>query len=160
MKFLVFSDSHGKIDRMMHAIDIHKSNTDGVIFLGDGLSDIDYLKSYFPNLAFYTVKGNCDLFCGSVRSEQVITVDGIKILITHSHLYSSTNRYERLAERVYELGANAVFFGHTHLPADDIIEVNGTSIRIFNPGSVGYEGNYGILNTTNGVLVTSHTKIM
>ncbi len=160
MKFLVFSDSHGKIDRMMYAIDIHKSNTDGVIFLGDGLNDIEYLKSYFPNLAFYTVKGNCDMLCGSVLSEQVITIDGIKILITHSHLYSSTNRYEALAQRARELGASAVFFGHTHLPADDIMEINGESIRIFNPGSVGYEGNYGILNTSGGVLITSHTKIV
>lgn len=160
MKFLVFADSHGKVNRMVDAIEMHKNNTDGVIFLGDGVNDIEYLKEYYPTLAFYYVKGNCDMLCGSVLTEQIITIDGIKILITHSHLYGSANRYEKLAERAYERGASAVFFGHTHLPADDIIEINDKSIKIFNPGSVGYEGHYGILNTSGNVLVTSHTKIL
>ena len=160
MKILVFSDSHGKLDKMYRAVELHKNNTDAVIFLGDGIVDFNYLKDYFTNIALYEVKGNCDLFCGSVPNERVVSIDGIKILITHSHLYPPSNRYEALAKKAYDLGADAVFFGHTHQIADDIIEVEGSSIHIFNPGSVGHEGYYGVVNTSNGVLVTSHKKII
>lgn len=160
MKMLVFSDSHGRADRIADAIDLHKSNTDIVIFLGDGLSDIEYLKAGYPNIAFYEVKGNCDFFTGSTRSEQVISVDGIKIFITHGHLYGAKSRYESLTYRAAELDCNAVFFGHTHLIEDNIYDVYDKRIHLFNPGSIGYEGSYGIVNTSNGVLVTSHAKII
>ena len=32
-------------------------------------------------------------------------------------------------------------------------------IRLFNPGSVGYEGSFGVVNTSGSVLVTSHGKL-
>ena len=39
MKILVFSDSHGKYERMADVIS--RSKYDAVIFLGDGISDFD-----------------------------------------------------------------------------------------------------------------------
>ncbi|MBQ7907487.1 MAG: metallophosphoesterase [Clostridia bacterium] len=160
MKMLVFSDSHGRADRIVEAIDLHKNNTDVVIFLGDGLSDIEYLRQGYPQIAFYMVKGNCDFFTGSVHSEQVITLDGIRIFITHGHLYGAKSRYESMTYRAAELGCDAAFFGHTHLAEDNIYDVYDKRIHLFNPGSIGYEGSYGIVNTSKGVLVTSHAKII
>ena len=55
--------------------------------------------------------------------------------------------------------ADAVFFGHTHTPYDDILDIGEKRIHLFNPGSIGYGGTYGVVNTSGRVLVTSHTKI-
>ena len=38
MEFIVFSDSHGKSDRINSLVEM-AGNFDGVIFLGDGLRD-------------------------------------------------------------------------------------------------------------------------
>ena len=159
MKILVFSDSHAKASYINEALKMHKNNTDVVIFLGDGIKDIEYIKSAYPNIAFYIVRGNCDLSANEYESERVISLDGIKIFITHGHLYNAKFTCSRLLLRARELECQAVFFGHTHEPVDEILEVCDKRIHLFNPGSIGYLGTYGVINTSNGVLVTNITKI-
>ena len=44
MKILVFSDSHGNSANMIKAIELHKTSVELIIFLGDGLRDIDIVK--------------------------------------------------------------------------------------------------------------------
>ena len=41
--FLVLSDSHGDVNNLRRAIDL-AGRVDGVIFLGDGIRDIEYIK--------------------------------------------------------------------------------------------------------------------
>ncbi|MBQ7788340.1 MAG: YfcE family phosphodiesterase [Clostridia bacterium] len=160
MKILVFSDSHGKGKNISSAIELHKKSCDLVVFLGDGLSDIDYLKSLYPELTFFAVKGNCDFFTGGTSNlESVFDLDGIKVLITHGHRYGVKSGVGTILKRAHELDADAVFFGHTHTPYDDILDIGEKRIHLFNPGSIGYGGTYGVVNTSGRVLVTSHTKI-
>lgn len=159
MKLLVFSDSHSNPIKIKKAIELHKAKCDAVIFLGDGLKDIEYVKEQYQDIAFFTVKGNCDLFTPGVEEERLLCLDNFKILITHGHRYGAKSGYGRLAYRARELDADAVFFGHTHVPFDDFITVADKQIRLFNPGSVGYEGSFGVVNTSGSVLVTSHGKL-
>ncbi len=161
MKILVFSDSHSHPKYIEQAIEIHGGVCDFVIFLGDGIRDIEYIKAKYPHLAFFVVKGNCDVFSTSDYSNySVLDLDGIRVLITHGHLFGVKGGYERIARSACDLGASAVFFGHTHQPIDDIFELDETQrIHLFNPGSIAYGGTYGVVNTSCGVLVCSHGKI-
>lgn len=160
MKLLVFSDSHSNSYKIKEVIDMHKANCQGIVFLGDGIRDIEYIKDQYPQIPFFIVKGNCDMMARDVESEKLISFDGVRIFITHGHLYGAKSGYGRLAYRARELEADAVFFGHTHIPFDDIIEVREKRIHLFNPGSIGYDGSFGVVNTSGNVLVTSHGKLL
>lgn len=159
MKLLVFSDSHSNSAKIKEAIGLHKAKCDCVIFLGDGLRDVTYIQGMYPQITFFTVKGNCDLFGGDAEEERLLYLDSFKILITHGHKYGVKSGYARLAYRARELDADAVFFGHTHVPLDDVIEAADKKIRLFNPGSIGYGGSFGVVNTSGSVLITSHGKL-
>ena len=160
MKILVFSDSHSKPKYIEQALEFHNGIADLVIFLGDGLRDIERVSEKYPNLQFFAVKGNCDVFSsGEYRDYSVLDLDGIKIFITHGHLFGVKSGYDRILYRAEELGADAVFFGHTHMPLDVSAYVGEKRIHLFNPGSIAYGGTYEIVNTSNGILVCSHGKI-
>ena len=160
MKILVFSDSHSDSRKMREALNIHKMTCEVVLYLGDGLKDIRYLKMQYPQIAFFEVKGNCDMFDNDAQREMLINLDGINIFFAHGDRFGVKGGYGAIASYGEKIGADAVFFGHTHQPFDDIWEVNGKSIHLFNPGSIGKGGTYGVVNTSRGVLVTSHGKIL
>lgn len=160
MKALVFSDSHGKASNIKNAIELHKSNTDMVIFLGDGIKDIERVKEDYPQIAFYIVKGNCDFMANDYENEKIINIGSSRVLICHGHTLNAKSTFIRLTMKAAEQNCDAVFFGHTHIPFDNIFDVLDKRIHLFNPGSVGYEGVYGIVNSSGKVLVTSHAKIL
>ena len=161
MKLLVFSDSHSSVRNIEKALEIHGGVCDFVIFLGDGLRDIEYLKSKYPQITFFAVKGNCDIFSSSdYQNYSVLDLGGIRILVTHGHLFGVKGGYERISRFAAENEADYCFFGHTHQPLDDIFELeNGQRVHLFNPGSIGYGGTYGVVNRSGSVLVCSHGKI-
>lgn len=159
MKILVFSDSHSDTRKMREVLNMHKATCQVVMFLGDGLKDIRYLKNQYPNIAFFEVKGNCDFFEDG-ETEKLINIEKFKILICHGDKYGVKSGYATLAKRGESQGADAVFFGHTHQPFDGVMEINGKNIHLFNPGSIGKQGNFGVVNTSGKVLVTSHGKIL
>ena len=159
MKILVFSDSHNSVYKMKTAIEKHKRNCDIVIFLGDGLKDIEYIKDSYPQIAFYTVKGNCDLFATGTEDERLLSIEGIKFFVTHGHLYGVKYGYGKIAQETKSRGASVALFGHTHVPFDNYIEVEGENVHLFNPGSIGTEGYFGVINISGGVVVSSHGKI-
>ena len=86
MKLLVFSDSHGMPLYMRETLEKHR-DVDAVIFLGDGQNDFQMMRALFPNIAFYSVRGNCDLGCADVPVREILDLDGAKIFCTHGHLY-------------------------------------------------------------------------
>ena len=86
MKLMVFSDSHGMPLYMRETLEKHR-DVDAVIFLGDGQNDFQMMRALFPNIAFYSVRGNCDLGCADVPVREILDLDGAKIFCTHGHLY-------------------------------------------------------------------------
>ena len=159
IKILVFSDSHSNSKYIEKALEIHGGVCDLVVFLGDGVRDADYVKGKYPSIPFFIVRGNCDFFGQEYPIYSVLDLDGIRVLVTHGHTFGVKGGYERIANVAKELEADAAFFGHTHMPMDDIYDIDGKRIRLFNPGSIAYGGTYGVVNTSRGVLVTSHGKI-
>ena len=124
MKLILVSDSHGNkagIDRIFNTLQF-----DYLFFMGDGLGDIgDY--SYLENV--YMVCGNCDFFSKEVV-EREIEISGYKIFMTHGHKYGVKMGLSKLIEKAKEIGANIVFYGHTHIQKVEKID----GIYFINPG--------------------------
>lgn len=139
--FIVFSDLHGDYSSLKK-ISQFASKNQGAIFAGDG-GDV---LADFKDQNWYTVKGNCDQIG---KDEMVFEQEGVKIFLTHGHLYGVKSSYLRILMRAKELGCGVVVFGHTHQPM--ICEEDG--VLMVNPGSCSYYASpktYACLVLSNG----------
>ena len=59
-KLLVLSDSHGGRTAIERVLMKESKNIDALIFLGDGLRDLELALTLYPKLRAYSVAGNCD----------------------------------------------------------------------------------------------------
>ena len=129
-KILVFSDSHGEMENVSLLLSkIHEY--DKVIFLGDGLSDLNWYRNYYINKIEF-VKGNGDIFTALAPTEIDMSVEGVNIFATHGHLYGVKGDLEKLKTKAELLGSNIVLYGHTH--KQRLTEIDG--ISFLNPGSL------------------------
>lgn len=142
MKIVVFSDSHGKLDWMIAAVEAEQP--DHIFFLGDHERDGWDLSRLYPAIPLNAVKGNCDY--GPGLTDWVVELEGVRFLLTHGHLYGAKTGCSGLAAAGARCGADVICFGHTHRTAD--VQEPGWP-RLFNPGTIG--GPYG-QPTTYGVL--------
>lgn len=149
MKILVLSDSHGKTTELETAIRLN-SAAEVVIFCGDGHSDIEDMRYTFPEKMFISVRGNCD-WCHNANDSEEITLCGKKIFVTHGHIYGVKQGLSRLTAYGHSINADIVLFGHTH---QQIVTVDG-SMLIMNPGSLGYNAEYGIIEIDDSGKITA-----
>ena len=154
MKILVFSDSHGKYERMAKVIS--RDKYDVVLFLGDGLSDFDRLqRENVTSTRMIAVKGNCDLYDGT-PDERILDLDGFRVLMLHGHKKSVKNGTSVLEYYARENNVDLVLYGHTH--SRDIRRIDGEKpFYIFNPGSIGASSylnpSFGYIETVKGQIV-------
>ena len=168
MRIAVLSDSHGALANISRALEIAHP-IDLICFAGDGCRDIerwlsedcgggsdarngqDYIGGGNNSFArerndsrsrsrimTEIVLGNCD-FAGDYPPEVVFPAGGMRILMTHGHYYKVKSGYQRLVYHAEELRADAVIFGHTHIP--EYTQING--IWLVNPGSLSAAGSFG-----------------
>lgn len=136
-RLAVFSDSHGNVPNLKHAIEwLSKDKLiDVYAFLGDGVRDFESLegtmKRLNPHALIYAVRGNNDF---GIDCPQTIDIrlEGIGIMLTHGHQYAVKTSDVPLAQEAKANGCRIALYGHTHLPA--IKEVNG--VWLMNPGAV------------------------
>lgn len=125
-RILVISDSHGNLsalDRLKGEME----KADYIFHLGDHWYDMKpYLKEYGKKI--YTVFGNCD---GGGEDYQ-ITIEGVKILLTHGDRYHVKSSLFRVYLKALEISAKLVFFGHTHTP----INTEEQGVTLINPGAL------------------------
>ena len=148
---VVVSDTHGNFSAIEKLLPIINEN-DYLFHLGDHDSDVKaFSKNIKSNLCF--VKGNCD----GGGEDEIVTVDGVKILLTHGDRYGVKSSLYKLLIRAKELGVKAVFYGHTHRA--EIIEEDG--IFLINPGSMTFYGNntYCYAVVSNGKITASIVPI-
>ena len=117
MKILVFSDSHRALGTMYDAIE--RLRPDAVLHLGD-------------HLDFYHVPGNCDFFTSAPPS-LTVSLDGVRIFLTHGHLFGVKSGLTRLTLEARRVGAQLALFGHTHRAL--LEEQDG--LWLMNPGACG-----------------------
>lgn len=143
MKAIIFSDSHGSFNSMMEAIE-KEGKIDLIIHAGDVVRDAEDLQIMYPRRAVAYVKGNNDWWDNSAPEDRFFEFDGVKIYLTHGHIYGVKYSLAKLMQKGREMGADICIFGHTHSACNEQIE----GITLFNPGSA--PKHYGILETDKG----------
>lgn len=111
---------------------IEAEQPDAVCHLGDHLEDAESMEAVFPEVDFYHVPGNCDYFT-TVRPSLTPELDGVRIFMTHGHLFGVKSGEERLVLEARRLGAQLALYGHTHRAA---LRQDGT-LWVMNPGACG-----------------------
>ena len=154
MRVLVISDTHHDVYALRHALQCQPA-AEIVIHLGDGASDVEEVKPFFPEKMFLQVRGNCDW--GSMLPYQEEYILGKKkIFYTHGHVYQVKYGMYHLISAARDIHADIALFGHTHVAMTDYQD----GLHLMNPGSLsGCEGTYGILDITPAGIVTNILKL-
>ena len=66
--------------------------------------------------------------------EEIIEIEGYKILVTHGHYYYVNSGVDNLKAYAREQGVDIAMFGHTHVPYFEVDD----ELTILNPGSLTY----------------------
>ena len=155
-KLVILSDSHNTPEAVRRILRADKG-CDAVIYLGDGLKDIDHVAPEFACTRVYSVAGNCDY--GALEPQDGLAAfDGVLIYYTHGHLYGVKYDLDTLMQAAKARGADIALFGHTHTALSETRD----GVLLFNPGSCGhtYGGGetYGVLTLDTGKLLSAEHK--
>lgn len=151
--YLVISDTHGDIFTAGKLVKQYPQ-INGIIHLGDYYKDAEILKkTQSIDLDIIIVPGNCD-FVFNELTEKILEVEEKRILLTHGHNYDVKNGIGRLEKKALRENIDAVLFGHTHVPLQDI----KSNIVFLNPGSIGYprgsKPTYGLIEIAKNSIIT------
>ena len=145
MNVLVVSDSHGKVDKLIQAVEQVRPGY--VRHLGDCQRDLEKLRQAFPMLPMEGVPGNCD-YGSCDQPERLIELGGVRILMLHGHTRNVKSSPMAAMYAAREYGAQVLLFGHTHRP---LVDNDGTLLTL-NPGAAGdwEHPTCGVLTIENG----------
>lgn len=147
MRILVFSDTHGSIERMCGVIADMKP--DMVLHLGDYRRDAQAAAARFPEIPFHMVDGNGDAYL-SGHFDEIVEAAGRRIFMTHGHRWGVKGGYARAIAAAREQKADVLLFGHTHVAYEGYED----GLYILNPGSLtlpqGGAASFGIVDIVPG----------
>jgi putative phosphoesterase len=146
LKILLLSDTHHMLGSAYDAIEREKP--DLIVHLGDHLEDADDLGAAFPEAELLRVPGNCD-WGSTARPSLLVEEEGHRLFLTHGHLFGVKQGLDRLYLEARHLGAEAAFFGHTHIPHCE----KRDGVWLVNPGacsSLGGRASYAVAELAPG----------
>lgn len=132
MKYLVLSDTHGRVETAVQIWEKHNREAalDGILHLGDLADDASRI-SLRLGVPVTGVKGNMDGL-GAQPDHRIWDSPYGPILLTHGHLQNVKNGLSKLLYRTLELECRAALFGHTHIPCMEYAQ----GVHLVNPGSL------------------------
>ncbi len=146
MRFLVISDTHGRISEAENVVN-SLSGIDYVLHLGDYQRDGLRLESRC-GVPVVALKGNMD---GSFSNEgyRIIDTEYGRMYLSHGHMEAVKRGPENILYKASSLGCIAALHGHTHVP--EYRDLGG--IYLLNPGSLTQprgkrRGSYAIITTS------------
>lgn len=163
MTLLIVSDTHGRYERLERLFELHK-NADALIFLGDGLSDIERAGVRSYPFTVFSVKGNCDGsggFLSALRAKEELSfnLDGVSFFALHGHTRGVKSSMLNAICAAREADADVLLFGHTHEPMLKYLDAEEYSLKkplyLFNPGSLS-SYSYGLCELRGGQILLSH----
>lgn len=142
MKYLIISDTHGKLNNAIKAIENEKC--DYCIHLGDMVCDCEDLQSIFPRQKFIFVKGNNDFWTRSSNfpDQRIFTLDGKKFMVCHGHKYNVKQGLYALIAAAKNEDADIVLYGHTHRQNLEYHD----GMMVLNPGA---SASYAVITINN-----------
>lgn len=146
----VLADTHGHTEGVLRQL--RQQKIDCLLFAGDFYNDGQKISGSLK-IKHYSVLGNCDRSFKGAKTEEFIEILGHKFYLTHGHQWGVKKGVNRLYYRALELGADAVVYGHTHVPH---LKQEG-DIWMINPGSptrprFGSPGTFGLIEVEQDVL--------
>ena len=123
---------------------IWEESPDAVLHLGGHASDCERIIQTFPRIYLRAVRGNCDFGEAELDRDEFV-LGGKRFFMTHGNLYGVKMGLDSLVNTAMCAEADIVLFGHTHIPFYD----EYGELYIINPGSVGYDGDYGVIEIDN-----------
>ena len=138
MEILVLSDSHGKVDHMVRAVE--QFHPRQVLHLGDCVRDAQALERQFPG-----------------EPERLLEIEGVRILMLHGHTRHVKSSPMAAVYAAREYGADVLLFGHTHVP---LVDYDG-ALWVMNPGAAGdyTRPTCGLLTIREGAVICSVQNI-
>lgn len=133
MKILVVSDTHFRVNSFIKELKKHKDAA-MIFHLGDMVVDAYEIQKH-TDIPMRIVRGNNDYFSDRAPWSDIVRIKGHKILLTHGHNERVKLGISTLYYKAKDAECDLVFYGHTHIYHDEVIE----GIRIMNPGSAGYD---------------------
>lgn len=131
-KYLVVSDNHGDLSNLSYVLSMFRGQITALIHCGDMEVPPEQIRQ-MAGCPVYMAQGNCDPSYGEDPEELFLLGDHVAFL-THGDAYFVNWGEEELVEKAQELGADLVFYGHTHTPAYHYYEEEG--VTVLNPGSI------------------------
>ncbi len=132
MKILVFSDSHGRVEPMVDAVELYRP--DVAFHLGDVVRDAEKLRLACPKLDLRQVAGNCDWGRTDYETEGVARLEGKTVFYFHGHTAGVKLGPGQAVSRARSVGADILLFGHTHRPFHERYD-DGRLLAV-NPGAI------------------------
>lgn len=131
-RLLVLSDNHGSSMEIENVFEEFHREIDAVVHCGDSEWSPEILED-MAGCPVYCAKGNCD--SGFLDKEETLFEFGDHTcLVTHGHFYGVNWGTDMLVDKAVDLGADIVFYGHTHIPDYQTYEEEG--VTLMNPGSI------------------------
>ena len=127
MRVCVLSDTHGELRPLLRMRE-QLGTVDALFHLGDHCRDAREAAAYL-GCPVYLVKGNCDRHEPEEEEELCFTLKGKRFLLMHGHKCGSEGA---MFYKGLEKHADAVLFGHTHVP----YAAEREGILLLNPGSL------------------------
>ena len=152
MRILVLADSHGDYFTMQKIIKA-QPDAEAVIFLGDGHMDFERCKHLLEGKRIYAVKGNNDSGCDYPKN-QIVTIGGIKIYITHGQDELVKSTFSRLIGVTRDNDCKLALYGHRHQQREDYSD----GVKLFSPGAI-QNDEYGVIDIIDGGYICIGIKI-
>ena len=141
---------------LRRALQAH-SDTDAVLFCGDGTADIISLAEQIAPKQLIAVQGNCDPAETTLPMLASTCFGPFRTAILHGHTHEVKQTDSKLLKLAQEGPYQLIIYGHTHVPRSDYIP--GTRpLYLFNPGSI-RSGCYGLITIQKDQILLSHAKI-
>lgn len=153
MRIIVLSDSHKALSNLRTAIEEQRDKSATLIFLGDGLRDLESCEDLTENMRIIAVKGNCDMYCPE-DSTALSEIGGKRIYCTHGYLEKVKYGNMLLYEQAEKYDADIILYGHTHRGVTEYHDGR----YFFNPGSI-MQGDYGFIDITPSGIMCIHRNI-
>ncbi len=145
MKVLVFSDSHGRkelVDRMLS----NEPDCKEVIFLGDGIKDVEWVRQFYPERRFTVIRGNND-WSYNISSEAYKYFDGVTVFACHGDSLDVRITLFYLYKKASSVNAKLALYGHTHV--SKTVTESTSGITAVNPGAL-CDGKYCVIEFNKG----------
>lgn len=152
MRIIVISDVHGRKREVEEILYLHEK-VQHIVFLGDGLRDLEDMEYIFPDKSFHKVAGNCD-WLAQEKTVGLLELGGKRIFYTHGHTLNVKYTLADFRRAARQQQADIALYGHTHQPYTEYDD----GLYIMNPGAVTPSGDgkvcYGIIDIEPGGIIT------